>query len=146
MDWCCGFPLSNGSCGQGFGIQLQAGAVLEENLAAGGKSDCAHVCRASHDVAVGLGVGIPTMIASLSILLLYLRERRARRKEKGHRQSLKSDEGSWIKHTGKGRSVTVITSDEPPWIKNRAEAHVGPIRHIELEEIPFRREREAELP
>jgi len=141
MGWCCGFPLSNGSCAQGFEVKLMAGAVLEDNTATSGKPDCAHVCQASHDVAVGLGVGIPTLIACISVLLLYLRERRARRKEKRQAEPLKNDETSWLKNRADGRSVTTITSDEPPWIKNRVEANARPsVPHIELEEMPWRRE------
>jgi hypothetical protein len=40
-----------------------------------------------------------------------------------------------------GRSTTTITSDEPPWIKNRTEGPTNSrVRHIELEELPWRRE------
>ncbi|KAE9365049.1 hypothetical protein N431DRAFT_353959 [Stipitochalara longipes BDJ] len=150
MGWCCGFPLANGSCAQGFEVQVQAGVVLEDTTATGGKLDCANVCKASHDVAVGLGVGIPTIIACISMLLLYLRERRARkeenRKERRKLESLKSDEAPWIKHRSEGHSVTTITSDASPWIQNRVEAYAGPSTpHIELEEIPWRSPR-RELP
>ena len=122
--------------------------MLEEITPTGGKPespDCANVCKASHDVAIGLGVGIPTIIACLSILLLYLRERRARRKEMTQRRkpvSLKSDEAPWIKHRSEGHSVTTITSDASPWMEHRVEAYAGPsIPHIELEEIPWRNPR-----
>jgi hypothetical protein len=142
MKWCCDFPLANGSCAQGFDINVQAGTVLEDNTVTSGTAPAgANVCQTSHDVAVGLGVGIPTLTACISILLLYLRERRARRKEKPKPASLKSDEAPWIKHGAVGHSVTTITSDEPPWIKNRVGAYAGPnVPHIELEEISWRRE------
>ena len=152
MEWCCGFPLTNGSCAQGSSIQVQAGAVLEGTTSTGGKPDCSNICEASHDVAIGLGVGIPTIIACLSILLLYLRERRARRKETTQRrkpQSLKSDEAPWIKQRTDGHSVTTITSDTSPWMEPRVEAYAGPsLPHIELEEIPWRspRSQRRELP
>jgi hypothetical protein len=141
MKWCCDLPLANGSCAQGFNINVQVGTVLEDNTATSGTASAgAHVCQASHD-AVGLGVGIPTLIAGISMLLLYLRERRARRKEMPKPASLKSDEAPWIKNGAVGHSITTITSDEPPWIKNRAEAYAGSnVPHIELEEMPWRRE------
>ncbi|PMD31807.1 hypothetical protein L207DRAFT_591233 [Hyaloscypha variabilis F] len=147
MRWCCGFPLANGSCPQGSDIPLQAGTVLEDTTTTGDKADCVGVCEASHDVAIGLGVGIPTIIACLSILLLYLRERRARRKEMRKPNSPKNDEDPWIKqHRSEGHSVTTITSDASPWTNNRVEAYAGPrIPNIELEEIPWRSPR-RELP
>jgi hypothetical protein len=161
MGWCCDMPLANGSCAQGFDINVQAGTVLEDNTGTSGNVGDTHVCQTSHDVAVGLGVGIPTVIASLSMLLLYLRERRARRKEQQKPASLNNDEAPWLKSGLEGRSVTTITSEEPPWVrrrpedsawvnnraeapawvKNRAEAPGGSsIPHIELEEGPWRME------
>jgi hypothetical protein len=167
MRWCCDFPLANGSCPQGFDINVQAGTVLEDdttstgNSGSSGNPTSSDDCEASHDIAVGLGVGIPTLIACVSMFLLYLRERRARRKEKLTPESLNNDETPWIKHRAdgrsattitsdvppwikhkaEGRSVTTITSDEPPWITNRVEAYAGPsVPRIELDELSWRRE------
>jgi hypothetical protein len=52
---------------------------------------------------VGLGVGIPTVIVSTSILLLYLRERRARSKVKQHQKLLKSHGAPWINPAAEGQ-------------------------------------------
>jgi hypothetical protein len=137
MGWCCDFPLANGSCPQGFEINVPGGTVLEEDTSTtSGKPSCAHACQASHDVAVGLGVGIPTVIASISFLLLWLSERRARRKEKEKPEPLTSDKAPWMQLRMDGHSTTTITSDEPPWINNRTEAPAhSRVPHIELEEM-----------
>lgn len=52
---------------------------------------------------MGLGVEIPTLIASASLLLLYLRERRARGKVKRHQKSLKSHGAPWINPAAEGQ-------------------------------------------
>lgn len=125
MGWCCDFPLANGSCAQGFDVKVQAGTVLLDNTVTSGIPGDSHNCETSHDIAIGLGIGIPTVIACLSMLLLYLRERRARSKEMQNQKpkpvSLHSDETPWLKDISKGRSVTTITSEEPPWVQRRVE-------------------------
>jgi hypothetical protein len=52
---------------------------------------------------VWLGVGIPTLIASASMLLLYLRENRARSRVKRHQKSLKSRGAPWINPAAEGQ-------------------------------------------
>jgi hypothetical protein len=146
MGWCCGLPLANGSCAQDFEIMVHAGTVLEDNTRTSGNSGCGQIRQTSHDIAIGLGVGIPTMIASISLLMLYLRERRARRWERQQRESLKGDTTPWFKSRPDGRSITTVTSDGPPWIKNGVEAHAEPrTPYVELEEMPWTK-RAGELP
>ena len=143
MRWCCDLPLANGSCAQGFDINVQAGTVLDNSTVGDGNEVCADDCEKSHDVAVGLGVGIPALVATVSLLLLYMRERRARRTENQQQELLTSDETPWIKPGAQGHSSTTITSNEPPWIANRVEAYSGPNGpRIELDDIS----RRGELP
>lgn len=74
MRWCCDLPLANGSCAQGFDINVQAGTVLENSTVGNGNEVCADNCEPSHDVAVGVGVGIPALVAIASLLFLYERK------------------------------------------------------------------------
>ena len=114
MRWCCGFPLKNGSCAQGFEINVQAGAVLGNSTDTNENPMCAHGYPVAHDVAIGAGVGVPAAMASIIMLLLWLRERQARRREKRKMGSMTSNEAPCLQHRTKNQSVTTITSDESP--------------------------------
>jgi len=140
MRWCCDLPLANGNCAQSFGINVHAGTVLENSTVGDGSEVCADNCENSHDVAVGLGVGIPALVAIASLLFLYVRERGAR-KETRQQESLTGDGTPWIKPGAQGHSFTTITSNEPPWIANRVEAYSGPnVPPIELDDLSKRGE------
>ncbi len=65
-------------------------------------------------MAIGAGVGVPAAIASIIMLLLWLRERRARGGEKRKMGSVTSNEAPCLQHRTKNQSVTTITSDESP--------------------------------
>ncbi|KAE8449172.1 hypothetical protein EG329_008556 [Mollisiaceae sp. DMI_Dod_QoI] len=98
IGWCCDFPLANGSCAQGFEIKIQAGTVLpnattsstssgtrtaSNTATAPGQHPATNsTCKVNHDVAIGAGIGVPLGIAAVSLALLWLRERRIRKKEK----------------------------------------------------------------
>lgn len=139
MRWCCHLPLANRSCAQGFDINVQAGTVLENSTVGDGSEVCADNCENSHDVAVGLGVGIPALVAIASLLFLYMRERGARRKETRQQGSLTSDGTPWNQPGVQGHSFTTIMSNEPPWIANRVEAYSGPnVPPIELDDLSKR--------
>ncbi|KAF8861957.1 hypothetical protein BDZ45DRAFT_799601 [Acephala macrosclerotiorum] len=107
IGWCCDFPIATGSCAQGREIKIAARAVLSNSTtaasalsatgtasgtatntatstavcnAAGQSSGTNAGCPANHDVAIGVRIGAPLEIAVVSLLLLWLRERRARKK------------------------------------------------------------------
>lgn len=106
-QWCCDWPLSNGSCAQGFEIKVDAGTVMHSpststvssimsstafvtttaaatgvvsSGTAEGKSE--PQCVANHDVAIGTGMGIPLVMALCVALGLWWMERRRRIKQR----------------------------------------------------------------
>ncbi|CZR54566.1 uncharacterized protein PAC_04450 [Phialocephala subalpina] len=107
IGWCCDFPIANGSCAQGREVKIAAGTVLPNSTAAastssatgtssgtasstatstaacnaaGQSSSVNSTCPANHDAAIGAGIGAPLGIAVVSLLLLWLREKRMRKK------------------------------------------------------------------
>lgn len=74
--WCCGFPLANGSCPDGATIKVQAGDTISRVPI----SEPAK-CKGNHDVAIGVGLGIPFLLAVVALLALWMLERKKRQRE-----------------------------------------------------------------
>ncbi len=109
MGWCCGFPLTNGSCPQDQAqIRVAAGTVVAAAVASSTSSGTPtptgsnssnstagadEKCDDNNGVAIGVGVGIgiPLAIAVASLLFLWLRERKLRKQDGD--KSLQGDYG-----------------------------------------------------